>query len=86
MFIERTIQTELVEELAFLVNYDEAKAAAQEVVDMPDRLIRLFLRLCLQGGGRLSARKRASHFAMLSDEEMSALEQVVRSAFQLGPS
>ena len=56
-FIEQTIDTELADELAFLANYDDTKKAIQEIVDMPDRQIDLFIRFCLQNKGRLSARK-----------------------------
>jgi len=80
-FIEQTIDTELVEELAFLANYDETKKAIQEIVDMPDRKIDLFIRFCLQNNGRLSARKRLSHFDFLSDEEIARMEQAVQSAY-----
>jgi hypothetical protein len=48
---------------------------------MPDRQIDLFIRFCLQNNGRLSARKRASHFHFLSDEENASLEQAVLSAY-----
>ena len=54
----------------------------QEIVDMPDRQIDLFIRFCLQNNGRLSARKRASHFDFLSDEEIASLEQAVLSAYE----
>jgi Fic family protein len=80
-FIERTIDTELVEELAFLANYDRAKRAIQEIVDMPDRQIDLFVRTCLQNNGRLSARKRAGHFEFLTDEEVARMERAVLSAY-----
>jgi Fic family protein len=80
-FIERTIETELVEELAFLANYDKAKHAIQEIVDMPDRQIDLFIRFCLQNHGRLSARKRASHFDALSDDEIARMEEAVQAAY-----
>jgi hypothetical protein len=79
--IEKTIDTELVEELAFLANYDESKSAIQEIVDMPDRQIDLFIRFCLQNNGRLSARKRASHFDSLSDDEIARMEQAIQSAY-----
>ncbi len=78
-FIQQTIDTELVEELAFLANYDETKKAIQEIVDMPDRQIDLFVRFCLQNDGRLSARKRASHFDFLSEDEVGRMELVIRS-------
>ncbi|MCK4390616.1 MAG: Fic family protein [Desulfobacterales bacterium] len=80
-FIDLTIDTELAGELAFLANYDKSKKAIQEIVDMHDRRIDLFIRFCLQNNGRLSARKRASHFDFLSDEEIARMEQVVQSSY-----
>ena len=35
-FVEQTIETELVEELAFLANYDDTKRSVQAIVDMPE--------------------------------------------------
>jgi hypothetical protein len=81
-FIMLTIEHELVEELDFLASYDKVKQAIQEIVDMPDGLIDLFIQLCLQGGGRLSANKRASHFDFLSDKELSRMEDVVRTEYK----
>ena len=80
-FIEQTIDTELASELAFLANYDKTKKAIQEIVDMPDRKIDLFIRFCLHNNGRLSSRKREIHFDFLSDEEVALLEQAVQSAY-----
>jgi len=80
-FIQQTIETELVEELTFLANYDETKKTIQEIVDLPDRQIDLFIRFCLQNNGRLSARKRATHFDSLSEDEIGRMEQAVQSAY-----
>ncbi|MFQ5352608.1 MAG: Fic family protein [Candidatus Binatia bacterium] len=80
-FIAQTIDGELARELAFLANHDETKRAIQEIVDMPDRQIDLFIRFCLQNKGRLSARKRASRFDFLSDEELARMEQAVVTAY-----
>ena len=80
-FIEQTIDTELTSELAFLANYDKTKKGIQEIVDMPDRQIDLFIRFCLQNNGRLAARKRASHFVFLLDEEVDQMEKAVQSAY-----
>jgi hypothetical protein len=74
-------------ELAFLANYDKTKKAIQEIVDMPDRQIDLFIRFCLQNNGQLSGRKRASHFDFLLDEEIASLEQAVmnpKDVYRLG--
>ncbi len=83
-FVEQTIERDLPEELAFLRGYDRAKGLMQRIVDMPDRKIDLFIRLCQQNGGTLSVAKRASQFSMLSDDEVAALEQAVREGFSLG--
>jgi hypothetical protein len=80
-FVELTIEHELVEELDFLVNYERTRQAIQEVVDMPDRLIDLFIRLSLQNNGRLSERKRESHFAFLTDDELADMENAVREGY-----
>ncbi len=85
-FVEQTIEVELAQELEFLANYDETRQAIQEIVDMPDRKVDLFIRFCLQNNGRLSARKRASHFSMLSDEEVERMEEAVRAAYETGAS
>jgi hypothetical protein len=71
-----------VEELDFLANYDKTKQAIQGIVDMPDRLIDLFIQLCLQNNGRLSARKRESHFGLLTDDELADMENAVRAGYE----
>ena len=76
-FVHKTIEEELVEELSFLANYDNTKKAIQDIIDMPDRLIDLFVQLCLQNNGSLSARKKSAHFDFLTDEELAAMEQAV---------
>ena len=81
-FIEKTIDTELVQELNFLVNYDRTKVAIQEIVDMPDRKIDLFIRVCLQNHGQLSARKRQSHFSALTEDEITRMARVVQAAYE----
>lgn len=83
-FVEQTVDTELVKELAFLANYDQTKKSIQEIVDMPDRKIDLFIQACLQNKGRLSARKRTSHFDFLSDKEVAHMEDAIRSAYDDG--
>lgn len=80
-FVDKTIDTELSRELEFLASYDKTKKTIQEIVDMPDRQIDLFIRFCIQNHGRLSARKRTGHFDFLSDEEIALLEQAVLSGY-----
>lgn len=80
-FIRITIEEELVEELNFLANYDATKKAIQNIIDMPDRLIDLFIHLCLQGKGKLSTKIRSSHFYFLSDDELVSMEQAVKDSY-----
>jgi Fic family protein len=82
-FVAETIQVELVKELRFIVSYDNTKRAIQDIVDMPDRLVDLFIRFCLQNNGKLSARKQAEFFKMLSNDEVARMESAVRNAYEL---
>lgn len=84
-FLDVAIEVELAPELDFLARYDESKAATQAIVDMPDRRIDLFIRLCVQNHGRLSASKREGQFAMLTDAEVRAMERAVQDAWQDAP-
>lgn len=76
-FVKMTVDNELPRELEFLVGYDRARKAIQEVIDMPDRKLDLLLNLCLQNNGRLSAGKRKDHFTFLSNDEIKAIEKIV---------
>ena len=84
-FVVQTIESELVEELSFLANYDGAKKAIQDIIDMPDRLIDLFIRICLENNGRLSASKRKSNFEFLTDDELFSMENAVRETMSPYP-
>lgn len=76
--IEKTIDVDIPAELDFLLRYENAKKEMQMIVDMPDNKIDLFIQLCRQNGGILSASKRKKLFSMLSDEEVGNLEKIVK--------
>jgi len=78
-FIGDTIAREFTSELEYLAVFDMARADLAEIVDMPDARLDLFIRLSLQGDGRLSGKKRRS-FAELTNEELEGMEAVVRAA------
>jgi hypothetical protein len=78
-FVRTTIEKDMVEELDFLKNYEKARRGIRQVVDMPDRRIDLFIRLCLQNSGVLSQKKRTAHFAELSDDEIDKMQRAVAS-------
>ena len=72
--------TELPTELRFLTAYDEIRREMREVVELPDRIADLFIKLCHQNGGELSKRKRElPEFELLTDEEIRELESIFKS-------
>ena len=80
-FIEKTIEIELKGELEFLANYDQTKREIQTIIDLPDKLIDLFIRFCLQNNGKLSRKKHQSHFSFLLEDEMELMEKAVKSGY-----
>ena len=79
--VAETIHKDLAEELDFLSVYDRAYRAVREIVDMPNKKLSLFVRLCMQNNGRL-AKTRRKAFAELTDAEVEAMEAAVRAARQ----
>lgn len=75
--IDDTLRQDFVTELRYLVRYDSALEAIRDVLDMPDRKVSLFIRLCMQNNGKLSKTKRGT-FSELSDMEIQALEDIVQ--------
>jgi hypothetical protein len=76
-WLEAAVRDELPGELDFLVSFDRTGIAMRQVVDLPDRLGELFVKVVLQNGGKLSETKRASHFDRLTDDEIARLEAIV---------
>jgi len=77
--IEETIDVHFTRELDFLVNYDKTKRAIQGVIDMPDKLIDLFIRILMQNNGKLSAKKKEKYFYALTDNELEDLINIVNT-------
>ncbi len=79
--IQDTIEKELVSELDFILDYDKAKLTIRDIVDMPDQLIDLFIRLCIENNGSLSKNKRKAKFEQLTNGEVAQMEECVSNAF-----
>lgn len=80
-WLATALEEDLPKELAFLRNFDEVRQQMRAIVEMPDRKEQLFIKLCLQGRGRLSKAKRAL-FDELSDDVITRLEGIVADALQ----
>ncbi len=75
-FVQETAQVELSAELEYLSLFDQAAEAVRSLLDMPDRKLELFVRLCIQGKGKVSASKREL-FPEITDGELADLESAV---------
>lgn len=75
--LERTIRFSLPQELQYLERFDLAKQRLAAKVDLPDRLMSLFIQFVVQNQGTLSSRKREDYFNGLSDEKVAELEAIV---------
>ncbi len=83
-FIRETIESELPAELRYLASYDEVRAKMRDIVELPDRIADLFVKLCRQNGGNLSKKKRGlEEFVLLTDREIAAMEAVVTEGLGL---
>ncbi len=76
-WVADTIQTDFRNELDFVVEFQKVGDELRRIVDLPDRLLRLFVRVAVHNGGRISASKRAK-FDKLTDEELQAMEDVIQ--------
>jgi hypothetical protein len=84
-FIRETIETELPQELRFLMQYDEIRRRMNDIVELPNRHADLFVNLCRQNGGKLSKRKRElPEFAPLTDAEIGSMEDILREVMDPG--
>jgi hypothetical protein len=78
--IETAVSHDLPNELNFLQYYDDAKGLMKQRVDMPDKLIDLFIRFTHQNNG-IFPKKRRTTFQMLKDNEIEALQSIFQDVF-----
>lgn len=81
--IEKTLDRDLLQQLQFLSRYDRAYKGLTSLFDgLPDREIDLLIKFCRQNSYQLSTAKREKHFPMLTDDEVTRLQNLVRDAFE----
>ncbi len=74
--IEKTLETELVPELDYLKSWEQARTQMRNIVDMPEKKIRLFITFVQQNNGSFPKNRRKM-FEELSDAEISSLTRVI---------
>jgi Fic family protein len=75
-FVHDTIEHELRAELEFIDIFEQSRKRIRAIVDLPDRKLDLFIRLCIEGKGSIPKRKRKM-FDYLTDEEFDEMERTV---------
>lgn len=73
--IEATVTRDLPDELQMLNRIDRLTRLVKSIVDLPDPKLSLLLSLLLQNRGYLSSAKRSKHFAELTENELTKIEQ-----------
>jgi Fic family protein len=79
--LERTVTHDLEQEIDFLLGFDRASKALNNLLDWPAHSLELFIRVVRENGGSLSANKRKSHFGWMQEEEVRRAEGLVLEAF-----
>ena len=79
---QRTIETDLPRQIAWLRAHDAAMRQIMDRVEIPDRLAQDFIMFVRQNDGQLPKARRTGVFAELTDTEVASLEDAVRDAFE----
>ncbi len=80
--IHSTIREDMPDEMNFIQRYEEAKAAIQAIVDMPDKMVDQMILFLHQNKGVFPKRRR-EYFAKLTDAEIGAMQSAFRKVFEL---
>jgi len=81
--LERTVERDLQEEIAFLLGFDAVQSALKGALDWPPHSLDLFIQLVYQNKGSLSKTKRQSHFGWMTDKEIQQSETAVIEGFRV---
>jgi hypothetical protein len=79
--LQRTLDEDLPKEIDYLLGFDRAYKALNDLMDWPKHNLELFIRVVHENSGKLSSTKRASHFDWMSDAEIAQAEELVTRAF-----
>lgn len=81
--VEETIEQIIPEELDYLEKYDRLTNYINNHLSLPDTKVDLLIKLLIQNNGWLSKNKRQKEFDDITDEEVSSIEEVFQSIFEI---
>ncbi len=76
--VKKVIKETLPSELNYLNAFDRASLAINNIVAMPNNMVKMLITFMVQNGGKLSKRKREKYFELLSDDEIGLIEKIIR--------
>ncbi|MFC2084705.1 Fic family protein [Bacteroidota bacterium] len=79
--VEDTIKNVIPNEVSYLRKYDEMKRYLDDNFEMPDKTVALLVRFLEQNNGQLSKRARSREFNLLTDKEVSEIENIYHEIF-----
>ncbi len=79
----KTVEEDLEKEINYLIGFDQAYKALNDLLDWPAHSLELFIRVVQQNNGTLSKAKHDSHFNWMKEEEIKEAEKHVIEAFQM---
>jgi len=79
--VAQAIDNDLPREIDFLRRNDEAMRRVMNTVEMPDRIAENLIRYIRLNENKLGRKRREGEFAKLTSDEVTAIEAIVREAF-----
>jgi Fic family protein len=79
--VQQTVEHDLPDEVEYLEAYAAFSRQVLQIVDMPNRMVDLLHQFLCQNAGVLSQRARTKEFALLTTDEVTAIEQAYATTF-----
>ncbi len=76
--VEHTVEQDLPRKIDYLRRHDVALRRIMDTVEMPDRLAENLMMFLRQNQGKLGKKRRENEFAKLTEDEIVALETIIR--------
>jgi len=80
--VKKTVETDLPREIAYLTAHDKAETNVMECVEMPNRMAQNLILFIRQNGGSIPKKRRSKEFAALTENEVVAIETIIKDAFK----
>jgi Fic family protein len=77
--METSISKDLMQEVVYLVKYDKVKKVIEDLYDIPNKELNLFIQLAIQNNGTINKKKRKRFKDWIDEAALSSLEQVIRT-------